>query len=326
VLAAVGVALLWVARRRTGRAPLVAALFFAGTLAPALGFFNVYPMRFSYVADHFQYLASLGPIALAASGAWLGLGRLDRRVRPAGAVALLVVVSVLGARTWSQTQVYHDQETLWRDTLRKNPDAWLAHTNLAGVLRAQGRVDEAADHYREAIRLKPDLAYAHSKLGALLREQGRLDASLRHLEEALRLDPGSAEAHNSMALTLKSAGALDAATRQYREAVRLNPEAAPVHYNLGVVLEARGRLDEAIDAYRRALHLQPDLVDAHRKLGLLLLSRGAADRAIPHLRAWQRLSPGDGQARARLDAALRAAQGAGETGDPAAEVGPPAPD
>ena len=46
--------LLWHWRKNIGRGPLTAILFFAGSLFPALGFFNVYPMRFSFVADHFQ--------------------------------------------------------------------------------------------------------------------------------------------------------------------------------------------------------------------------------------------------------------------------------
>ena len=49
---------------RRWRGPLAALLFFVGTLFPVLGFFNVYSFRYSLVADHFQYLASLGVIAL----------------------------------------------------------------------------------------------------------------------------------------------------------------------------------------------------------------------------------------------------------------------
>ncbi|MGK4301758.1 hypothetical protein, partial [Klebsiella pneumoniae] len=60
---------LWLARGKLGKGPLVAVLFFCGTLFPALGFFDVYPMRFSFVADHFQYLASAGLLALLAAGA-----------------------------------------------------------------------------------------------------------------------------------------------------------------------------------------------------------------------------------------------------------------
>ncbi len=61
------IVLLWVFRKRIGRGPIVAVLFFSGTLLPALGFFNVYPHRFSFVADHFQYLASIGLISLVVS-------------------------------------------------------------------------------------------------------------------------------------------------------------------------------------------------------------------------------------------------------------------
>jgi hypothetical protein len=106
-------------RRRVGRGPLVAILFFGGTLVPALGFVNVYPMRFSFVADHFQYVASVGLIALAATG----LSRIPLNA----SIALPLALAVL---TWRQTAIYRDLETLWTDTLAKNPAAWLAHNNL----------------------------------------------------------------------------------------------------------------------------------------------------------------------------------------------------
>src|SRR4029077_7938932 len=48
-------AALWFARERIGRGPLAAVLVFAGVLTPALGFFDIYPFRYSFVADHFQY-------------------------------------------------------------------------------------------------------------------------------------------------------------------------------------------------------------------------------------------------------------------------------
>src|SRR5205085_235931 len=63
-LAVVGVvaviAALWSLRHRIGRGPLVAVLFFIGTMFPALGFISFFPMRYSLVADHFQYLAEIG--------------------------------------------------------------------------------------------------------------------------------------------------------------------------------------------------------------------------------------------------------------------------
>src|SRR5207245_5163521 len=88
-LAAAGVvAAAWRLRDRIGRGPLAAVLYFAITLAPALGFVDVYPFRYSFVADHFQYLSSLGPIALLVALGTAGVRKVAARgaaARPASA-------------------------------------------------------------------------------------------------------------------------------------------------------------------------------------------------------------------------------------------------
>src|SRR5262249_27034265 len=84
---------------RRYRGPLAAFLYFAGTLFPALGFFNVYPFRYSYVADHFAYLASLGILVpLAWAAATLG-PKFSGRFR---AVPGILLVAILGAQTFRQ--------------------------------------------------------------------------------------------------------------------------------------------------------------------------------------------------------------------------------
>src|SRR2546425_1366709 len=138
-LAAVGVvAALWRLRDRIGRGPLAAVLYFAITLAPALGFVDVYPFRYSFVADHFQYLASLGPITLLVALGTAGV----RKVAARGAAARLACAGLLlalGAATSSRVHVFADLETLWRDTVSKNPAEWSAYNNLASLLLERGR-------------------------------------------------------------------------------------------------------------------------------------------------------------------------------------------
>ena len=164
VAAVAVVVALWCLRRRIGRGPLAATLFFAGTLFPALGFFDFYPMRYSFVADHFQYLASIGLVTLLAALAT----RVAGRQREVGSVAAAVLLVTLGAFTWRQGAIYANLETLWRDTVAKNPDAALAHNNLGLILDGRDRVDEAVAHYREALRLKPDFVEAQSNMGLAL--------------------------------------------------------------------------------------------------------------------------------------------------------------
>ena len=221
--AVAAIASLWFARRRIGTGPLVAVLLFAGTLFPALGFFDTFPMRYAFVADHFQYLASIALIALTVGGAshlireWPP-GRL--RLASAGAVA---VVLALAALTWRQSHAYQNHEALWEDTIQKDPASWMGHTSLGALLGQRGAVAEAEGHYREAVRLNPDFAIARANLAGLLANQGRFDEAITHYREAVRLDPRSVDAHVSLARALLLTGQPQEAAKWSRVVVERWP-------------------------------------------------------------------------------------------------------
>jgi tetratricopeptide (TPR) repeat protein len=276
------ISLLWLMRRRIGKGPFVAVVFFAGTLVPALGFFDVYPMRFSFVADHFQYLASTGLIALAAAAITNFLGRLGPRHNTVGSVVCGAVLLVFGVLVWKQSTVYGDAETLYRDTISKNPNAWMAHYNLGVLLVNRGRTDEVMAHFSEALRLQPDDADAHYNLGVALEKQGRLQEAMAHFSAAGRLRPDYADAHYSLAAILARQNKLEEAISYYSKALRVNPNYVEAHNNLGVALFSLGELDKAIEHYRRALKLNPNFGKAHNNLGNALLQKGKLDEASAH--------------------------------------------
>jgi tetratricopeptide (TPR) repeat protein len=217
---------LWLTRNRLGRGPLVAVLLFAGTLVPALGFFDVYPMRYSFVADHFQYLAGLGLIALGAAG----LATAGRRCGDLGLVSAGIAAGVLlitlGTVTWRYTHAFHDAETLWRDTLAKNDGAWIAHNNLGMILQSGGHPDEAFHHFSRAVAINPDHAEAQNNLGGSLGLQGRTDEAIVCFRRAVDLDPGLARAHANLGSALLIQGRPDEAMIHLRSAERLNPALA----------------------------------------------------------------------------------------------------
>jgi tetratricopeptide (TPR) repeat protein len=288
---------LWRVSHRA-RGPLAAALLFAGTLFPALGFVNVYPFVFSYVADHFQYLAGLGIIALAAA-AW---SRWPGRLLPVAAAA--AVVGLLGSLTWRQCGIYRDQMMLYSATLEANPDCWLAHVNLGVVLAQSGRTNEAIAHYREALRLKPDYPEAHNNLGNALLRMGRLDEAAAEYAEALRVRPSFAVAEFDWGDALSDAGRYAEAERHYENAIRLRPDYAEAECKLGSALANAGRLDGAVAHYSRALRLRPDYPEAEANLGLALATEGRPDEALPHLAHAVGLDPGYAEAHAYYGFAL----------------------
>jgi len=245
--------------RNGRRAPLAALLYFCGTLFPALGFFNIYPFIFSYVADHFQYLASLGPIALvAAVVSSPEVGRI-RKLPGTGAVwrtgVAAGVVCLLGALTWRQCGIYRDARTLYAVTLEGNPQCWLAHHNLGNMLFEEGKVDEAIVHYRAALRRNPNQADIYFNLGKALAQQGRNADAVPQFEAVLRLTPADAQAHDNLGGALMAIGRVADAMDEFEAALRLQPDNAIAHYNRGVALRALGRPDEARTEFEAAARL-----------------------------------------------------------------------
>jgi tetratricopeptide (TPR) repeat protein len=297
-LATLGLAgVLWLLRNRS-RAPLATFLYFSVTLFPVLGFLNVYPFRFSFVADHFQYLACIGPIALSVAAIQWALGWLPkcRRLflRP---IFYFIVLLSLGALTWQQSGTYADAETLYTSTIRKNPDCWMAHNNLGLLLARSGRTGEAIVHYRKALEISPDYAQAHNNLGLLLAQAGQTDEAIAHYLDALEINRNFAEVHVNLGILLTNIGRIDEAMEHYKKALEINPNYAKAHNNLGNRLMERGRTDEAMAHYLRALEINPDYGSALKNLAAAFVKKNQPAKAVALLQRALALarSAGDGQ-------------------------------
>jgi tetratricopeptide (TPR) repeat protein len=290
---ALGMGLVFAARRYRG--PLASFLIFSGTLFPVLGFLNVYPFRYSYVADHFQYLASLGIIVPVTAVLVRAIERISSR-RAVTIACCFVLILILGVLTWRQSRMYRDIETLYRESLERNPGSWVAHYNL-GVLYAAmpGRLPDAITQYRTALEIKPDYAEAHVNLGFVLsRTPGRIPEAVAEYQAALRINPDYGEAHNDLGIALSfTPGRLPDAIAEFQAALRTEPDYAEAHNNLGNSLaQIPGREPEAIAEYQAALRINPDYAEAHYNLGnLLARTQGRLQDAIAEYQAALRINP-----------------------------------
>lgn len=266
----------WLARERIGRGVFAALAFFAGTLVPALGFFDVIPFAYSFVADHFQYLALLGPLALAAATweRWRARAASFALVFGALALTACALLAHLHARD------FRDAPTLWRATLERNPSAWIAWENLLDLTNRDGRHEEALALAQEARTHVGARRGVELQAGIALQQRGELDAAVRAFDAALALDPSWAIAHANRGTALEALGRREEALAAFERAIELDPGLVLAHMFAGNALLALGRSAEALARYERALELDARSPRAWFNLGVARFSRGERPLAL----------------------------------------------
>jgi tetratricopeptide (TPR) repeat protein len=278
-------AALWHWRARVGRGVIGGVVFFVAALSPLLGFIPLYTFRYSYVADHYQYVASIGLLTLAGAG----LSRVPRVFR----ISVLVAVAFL---TWKQAHIYHSQTTLWQDTVAKNPGGWMGHHNLGTSLSNEGQTEQSIIQYREALRLYPEDAEGHYDLGNVLIKSGQNAEAMAEFQTAIRLGPQDSRAYYNYGVALEKTGRTNEAIQQYEEAVRQDLDYISPRMSLGTALSQQRRFYEAITQLQAAVELDPGSAQAHSLLGVALCQTGQANAAIAQFQAALRLDPRDGHA------------------------------
>jgi tetratricopeptide (TPR) repeat protein len=286
--------ILW-AMRKAWRAPAAVFFYFTAMLLPYLGFFSLFAFRYSFVADHYQYLAAIGSIVLGAGlmDKAFGLVKGNVVLKPAVTVTLLLTLGIL---SWKQSRMYSNAETLYRTTITKNDNCWMAHNNLGLLLANTRRTDEAMAHYNKALELNPNYAEAHNNLGLLLVNMGKPDEAMAHYNKALEINPNYGGAHFNLGLLLANMGQSNEAMAHYLKALELNPNHSKTHNNIGLLLASMGRPDEAMAHYRKALEINSNSAEVHFNIGLLLANMGRSDEAMAHLLKALEINPNLAQA------------------------------
>ncbi len=293
------------------RGPFVALSLFAGTAFPALGYFNVYPHIFSFVADHFIYHASIGLIAFVIGAAAHVIRRVnrsagnDRSMRPATIVAAALLLIALGAKTFSQSQQYESAERVYRRTIALNPEAWMPHNNLAAMLikeageRARAGDDrtmralalEAIAHADQAIAARQKNHRAHSNRAEALRLLGRYEEALAGIEDAIALveRDGEPESYHieytwGRGRILHHLGRYESAIEAHQSAVNREPENPMYRHDLAVALLEGEHWAEAAEQFEAIHAMRPEHLGTIVRLGAIHQRSGNYARAEHFLR------------------------------------------
>ncbi len=296
VVAAAGLgAMLWFLRRRF-RGPLAGTLFFVVTLSPVLGFVGFSYMRFSLVADRFQYLAGIGVMAVLIGGVAWGANRLPDTLRRGTVGVLIVILALLATLTWRQAGIYQDRLTFFSHIIELNPNATGAHFNLSGALFKAGRLEEGYAAALIAIEENPGAVGAHANIGHTMLLKGRFDEAEASLRRTLELDSDNWQALRSMAEMRRKQGRYQEAAEWFRKMLVIEPSNAAIHADLGVLLYESGSYQEALVSMHRARELNPGLPNLsalHLLAGRALQALGQFDAAGQRFLEAARSNPGD---------------------------------
>jgi Tfp pilus assembly protein PilF len=271
------VAVLWPRRATWGRPALFALGFFILNLLPVVGFVTITYMHITWVADHFAYVALLGPVGLAAAAAGAAQAALGRSLHVPGWLwtgGLLGLALLLAGESRAYVGVFANDDTLWTYTVEHNPGAWSAHYNLATYLAKHGVLDRARAEFGETLRLRPDFAEAHFNLGNTYALAGDFASARTEYEETLRINPAYADAHVGLGSLRRQANDLRGAVTEYQAALRLRPDYAQVWAMLADTLFIAGHGPEAVAGYEQALRFAPD--DAHIRANLAIARQSLA--------------------------------------------------
>jgi protein O-mannosyl-transferase len=256
--------------------------FFAINLLPVLGLVGMAFMRYSWVADHFAYVASIG-IVVGGVGASLWLIPRSLASGWLGRILAGVVVAALVLMSRNYSRVFRNDEALWMHTRARNATAWLAENNLGELRLKAGDVAAAIPYFKAALVVNPDCAEARGNLGVALSKLGQAKLAIVHLERAIALTPRDSRAHGNLGNALTQIGRLNEAIVEYRLALQLAPDDPDAGNNLANTLYAVGRTAEAIACYENAVARQPDYPLLRENFGVVLIRAGRFAAAAEQL-------------------------------------------
>ena len=255
---------LWSRRATYGRHLLLGLGFFLLMIAPFCGLATQSYMYFTWVMDHFLYLAMIGPIGLVVASVDEFLRRDSVAHQAVVSVAAAVVVLMLGLQSRAFAAQWRDGETLWTYSVEHAPSVWLPHYNLGNAYRRDGRLGDAIAQYQESIRLHPDFDWSHNNLGiALAQDSDSLPQAIAEYRAAIQLRPAFAEAHNNLANALARTGHAEEAIPEYKAALAAQPGLIAARFNLALAYLHLGRKAEAADELHTIIRAQPDFTAAH---------------------------------------------------------------
>jgi len=264
-------------RRHIGRAAIVLFSFYIISIFPALGFFNVYPMIYSFVADHFSYLSMPWLLLLICSSTYFIFDKLSNRFlflksylgKISGWLIFSIIIISMCVKSQALTRNYNNIFIFWKDSIAKNPQSWMAYNNLGLAYARAGKDQEAIANYKKSIEINPKYVQAYNNLGLAFGRRGEHKQAIDYYRKALEINPDSAETYNSLGLIYDSLGEFNKARGYYEKSIEIKPNYIYAYNNLGLLYDSLGQQSKAVVVLIKAIKINSNYAEIYNTLGIV---------------------------------------------------------
>jgi len=267
------------------------AWFFA-TLLPVI---NIKFMSGRPLAEQRLYIPSVGFCLLVAllimRHFWVRSQK--RSVVPSG-LGMFAVAALVGCYlilTVERDKDWHNNFTLWTDTVAKSSETFRTHFNMGSAFNDNGEYEKAIAEFKKSIELNPKDHESYISLGATYYRQGDMEKAKEMFFKAIEMSPDSFRAHNNLANVYSVQGDTNLALEEYGKAITLKADFAEAYYNRGNACKDLNEMEKAIADFQKAIEFEPDFALSHYNLGNCYLVTGKTAEAQASFEAAIRFDP-----------------------------------
>ncbi|KJJ85291.1 transmembrane and TPR repeat-containing protein 4 [Candidatus Omnitrophus magneticus] len=221
---------------------------------------NIVPIN-SFLAEHWIYMACIGPLTLAGLGLswlWKNIPKEGRSLRIAFILFVSVLIYSYSNGTIERNKDWKDEISFFSSTLKYNPRNARLYLNLGNTFFEKGDIDNAIAQYKKAIGIHKDYAVAYGNIGSAYLNKNDVANAQEYLEQAIKLKFNYPIAHYNLGIIYYNKNKFSEAINELNTATKQLPQLYQAWNMKGRTYLKIGQIPEAKEAFNTSLQIFPD--------------------------------------------------------------------
>lgn len=164
----------------------------------------------------------------------------------------LIILTVL------RNDIWHEEISLWTDTIKKSPSKARSYNNRGEVYFRLNKLEQALDDFERALSIKPDYTDALYNIGVIYYYQKREGEAIEIFKKVLSIEPDYYDALYNLGIIYGNRGDLNSAIFYFTEALKVK-ETAEAYLRRAIAFRKKGNIQQAEIDFKRSYDMDPSL-------------------------------------------------------------------